>query len=72
MKRYREVRIWGPCRFVLGKKVKTKLKIQTEAGLEVALKATLNSCCVDSGCYKAPPPPAGEGGGPLLHQHFCT
>lgn len=46
MKRYREVRISGPCRFVSGKKVKTKLKIQTE----VALKVTLNSCPVDSGC----------------------
>lgn len=31
-----------------------KLKMQIEAGLEVALNATLNFCPIDNGCSKGP------------------
>lgn len=51
----REIKIWRSCRYVLGQKVEeAKLKMQIEAGLEVALNATLNFCPIDNGCSKAP------------------
>lgn len=49
------MKIWRSRRYVMGQKVEeAKLEMQTEAGLGVALNATLNFYPIDNGCYKAP------------------
>lgn len=53
--RYRGIRIWRSRRYVTGQRPEgAKLKMQTEAGLEVASDATLNFGPIDNGCQKTP------------------